>query len=470
MVERSNRIGGLMSTRREPNRNLQDLINEARFSRKGLARRVSELAATQGLSMGCDHTAVARWLAGSVPRDPTPSLLAQVFSQRLGRMLTPQDLGMDIVSEDHTIGLRYPRNTERAVDTARRLWRYDVESRGFLIDSAFAAGAVSAASRDWLIGGPREDVSYAGTDGRVTMADVRHLRALGNEFERLSHEFGAQRIRRHMINYLHFDVAPLLKKSRTDEVGRALLQTAAEFTAAAGYMAIDCNELNLAERYYILALGLAHAADSRDYGAQVMATHMGHLALYAQHPAEAVQLAEAARLGGRQRGGHLALAVAWVVEARGHARMGDGRACARALSEAEQHFDRSSPADDSATYLRYFKEAYLADAFAHCFRDLNEPAKACHYAQAALRGLPATHIRRRSINTGILAHADLTNHEPEAAARHGLEAVRLTRQLHSPRAFRRIARLRKRFEPYRGVPEVAAFVHQADTLLMHAPA
>lgn len=88
-------------------------------------------------------------------------------------------------------------------------------------------------------------------------------------------------------------------------------------------MAVDCNELNLAERYYIQALRLADAADSRRHGAQVMATHMGHLALYAEHPREAVQLAEAARSGTRQKTEPLAAAVTWVVEARGYARMGD---------------------------------------------------------------------------------------------------------------------------------------------------
>ncbi|WAP56956.1 transcriptional regulator [Streptomyces sp. S465] len=457
-----------MSNRREPNHQLEALLAEARFSRKGLARRVSELAATQGLSVLCDHTSVARWLSGSVPRDPTPTLLAQVFSHHIGRTVTPRDLGMEMASEDQTIGLRYPRTLGCAVETVTRLWRYDVERRGFLTDSVFAAGAVSVASRDWLIGSPREDLSQHSRSTRVTMADVREVRALGDEFERLSHEFGSQRIRRHMVNYLRYDVGPLLKKSRTDTVGRALLQTAAEFTASAGYMAIDCNQLNLAERYYIQALALASAADSRHYGAQVMATHMGHLALYAEHPAEAVQLAEAARAGGRQNGEPLGIAVSWVVEARGHARMGDARACGRALSEAERHFGRSGPAHDSPPYLRYFKEAYLADAFAHCFRDLNQPKKASEYAMAALRDLPATHIRRRAINTGILAHANLSKDEPEEAARHGLEAVRLTRQLHSPRAFRRIARLRKRFDPYRQAPGVAAFLEQADGLVADA--
>ncbi|MGP4001973.1 transcriptional regulator [Streptomyces sp. 8N706] len=343
-----------------------------------------------------------------------------------------------------------------------------MERREFLIGSMFVPGAVSASSRDWLIGPSFDQLALGGGGSRVSMDNVREVRALGDGFERLSHQFGAKLIRWHMVNFLQHDVAPLLRGSRTEAVGRALFQTAAEFTASAGYMAVDCNELGLAGRYYTLALRLADAGGSRDYGAQVMATHLGHLSLYAGYPGEAVQLAQAAREGGRQKGTPLAAAVSWAVEARGHARMGDAPACARALSEAERHFHRSAATDNAASYLSYFKEAYLADTFAHCFRDLQLPVKAKEHARAALGMLPVTHIRRRSINTAILADASLSQGEPDAAAQHALEAVRLTRKLHSPRGFQRIARLRKRFAPHTTVPGVAEFTREADVLLANA--
>ncbi|MBB5816893.1 transcriptional regulator [Streptomyces collinus] len=371
---------------------------------------------------------------------------------------------MDAVSEDQTVGLRYPKTVHDAVDTASLLWRYDVERREFLIGSAFAAGAVSAASRDWLIGNSRKELGYEGGTAFVSMSDVEQVRALGEEFERMSHTFGSQKIRRYMVDYLRHEVGPLLKRTRTEKVGRELLHVAAEFTAAAGYMAVDCNDLNLAERYYIQALRLADAADSRRYGAQVMATHMGHLALYAEHPREAVQLAEAARSGTRQKTEPLAAAVTWVVEARGYARMGDTLACQRALSQAERYFCRSNPSE-APRYLRYFQQAYLSDAFAHCFRDLNQPHKASEFARLALRDLPSTHTRRRAINTGILAHACLANNEPEEAAAHGLEVVRLASSLRSPRARNRIATLHAGFLPHQKAPGVAVFLKRADALL-----
>ena len=40
-------------------------------------------------------TFVTRWLRGQQPRGTTPALIAEVFTRRLGRRLTAQDLGLD---------------------------------------------------------------------------------------------------------------------------------------------------------------------------------------------------------------------------------------------------------------------------------------------------------------------------------------------------------------------------------------
>ena len=66
---------------REPNLQLQTLIDEAGFSHKGLARRVNELGRAKGMSgLSYDHSSVIRWLKGEHPRQPVPLLLAEVFS------------------------------------------------------------------------------------------------------------------------------------------------------------------------------------------------------------------------------------------------------------------------------------------------------------------------------------------------------------------------------------------------------
>ena len=50
---------------REPNRQLQMLIEEAGFSHKGLARRVNDFGRAKGIqNLSYDHSSVIRWLKG----------------------------------------------------------------------------------------------------------------------------------------------------------------------------------------------------------------------------------------------------------------------------------------------------------------------------------------------------------------------------------------------------------------------
>ena len=71
---------------REPNRQLQMLIEEAGFSHKGFARRVNDLGRAKGIQgLSYDHSSVIRWLKGEHPRGPVPSLITEVLSMSLGR-------------------------------------------------------------------------------------------------------------------------------------------------------------------------------------------------------------------------------------------------------------------------------------------------------------------------------------------------------------------------------------------------
>jgi hypothetical protein len=67
------------------------------------------------------------------------------------------------------------------------------------------------------------------------------------------------------------------------------------------------------------------------------------------------------------------------MEARALARLGDARACERALAAAERSFGQANPGEDPE-FISYFNEAELADEFGHCFRDLGQAGRAVEYA------------------------------------------------------------------------------------------
>ncbi|MFB4425060.1 regulator [Streptomyces sp. QL37] len=136
---------------RTPNRRLAALIAEAGFSHAGLARRVDQLGLEHGLDLRYDKTSVTRWLRGQQPRGTTPALIAEVFTRRLGRRLSAQDLGLDACAPVYA-GLEFAATPAEAVDIVSGLWRKDSGSHGELRKIAFTPAGLVVPSRDWLIG------------------------------------------------------------------------------------------------------------------------------------------------------------------------------------------------------------------------------------------------------------------------------------------------------------------------------
>ncbi|MEU8504380.1 collagen-like protein [Streptomyces brevispora] len=152
---------------RTPNRRLASLITEAGFSNAGLARRVDQLGLEHGLDLRYDKTSVTRWLRGQQPRGTTPALIAEVFTRRLGRRLSAQDLGLDACAPVYA-GLEFAATPAEAVDIVSGLWRKDSGSHAELRKIAFTPAGLVVPSRDWLIGRADEWVGRGVEPGAVT--------------------------------------------------------------------------------------------------------------------------------------------------------------------------------------------------------------------------------------------------------------------------------------------------------------
>jgi tetratricopeptide (TPR) repeat protein len=163
------------ASQRPPNRQLAALIAEAGFSNAGLARRVDQLGIEHGLDLRYDKTSVTRWLRGQQPRGTTPALIAEVFTRRLGRRLTTQDLGLDACAPVYA-GLEFAATPQEAVDIVAGLWRKDTGSQAELRRITFTPAGLVVPSRDWLIGRPDERVAHGpkpedGTPGDTMPGD-----------------------------------------------------------------------------------------------------------------------------------------------------------------------------------------------------------------------------------------------------------------------------------------------------------
>jgi hypothetical protein len=467
---------------RTPNRQLAALIAEAGFSNAGLARRVDQLGLEHGLDLRYDKTSVTRWLRGQQPRGTTPALIAEVFTRRLGRRLTAQDLGLDACAPVYA-GLEFASTPEEAVDIVGGLWRKDSGSHAELRKIAFTPAGLVVPSRDWLIGRPDGKVARSeayrvpaqggpavrrpavgpgpaaasarrgqSTDRspgqRVTGGDIAALRSVGELFRTLDDMYGGGHARQALVRYLEHECEPMLRGSYGEQAGRRLFAAAADLTRLVGWTSYDIAAHGLAQRYFVQALRLAQAAADRAYGAFVLVT-MSRQAVYLGHGREAVQLARVAQQGVGTTVPPALQSLLHAAEARGHGVLGEVRACTASLVRAERALETSRPGDEVPHWARFFDDAQLADEFAHCNRDLQQFRAAAQYAERSLQLRAPVYARSRVFCKVVLATARLGLGELDEACRLAAEAAGQAAEMRSVRALEYVRDFERRLEPYK---------------------
>ncbi|CAL9437065.1 55.5 kDa and 49.5 kDa sporulation proteins [Streptomyces sp. enrichment culture] len=472
---------------RTPNRQLAALIAEAGFSNAGLARRVDQLGLEHGLDLRYDKTSVTRWLRGQQPRGTTPALIAEVFTRRLGRRLTAQDLGLDACAPVYA-GLEFAATPEEAVDIVSGLWRKDSGSHAELRKIAFTSAGLVVPSRDWLIGRADEKVARAepparvpaqgrpsarppgpselgarrrgtaerGPGQRVTAGDIAALRSVGELFRTLDDAYGGGHARQALVRYLEHECEPMLRGTYGEQTGRRLFAAAAELTRLAGWTSYDIAAHGLAQRYFVQALRLAQAAGDRAYGAYVLVT-MSRQAVYLGHGREAVQLARVAQQGAGSSAPPVVQALLHAAEARGHGVLGEVRACTAALVRAERALESARTGDEVPHWARCFDEAQLADEFGHCHRDLQQFRAAAQHAERSLQLRAPGHARSRLFCRVVLATARLGLGELDQACQLAAEAAGQAAEMRSVRAVEYVRDFERRLEPYRDAAPVRTY-------------
>ncbi len=512
------------SPQRTPNRQLAALIAEAGFSHAGLARRVDQLGLEHGLDLRYDKTSVTRWLRGQRPRGTTPALIAEVFTRRLGRRLSAQDLGLEACAPVYA-GLEFAASPAEAVDIVAGLWRKDSGSYAELRKIAFTPAGLVVPSRDWLIGRPDERVARGepgpgpaagpgpsgppgpggrvpgqtrgvlrpaappgvgrpgppgaaatlprpsrldrverGPGQRVTAGDIAALRSVAELFRTLDQAYGGGHARQALVRYLEHELEPILRGTYGEQTGRRLFSAAAELTRLAGWTAYDIAAHGLAQRYFVQALRLAQAAGDRSYGSYVLVS-MSRQAVYLGHGREAVQLARVAQQGMASSAVPTVQALLHAVEARGHGLLGEVRSCTAALARAERALEAARRAEDVPSWARFFDEAQLADELGHCHRDLKQYRAAARHAERSLQLRAPAFARSRLFCRVVLACARLGLGDVEQACALAAEAAQQATEMRSARAHEYLQDFERRLEPYRDAAPVRAYRERTAALV-----
>ncbi|MEU4275919.1 MFS transporter [Streptomyces tanashiensis] len=473
---------------RGPNEKLGTVLALAGISNAGLARRVNDLGAQRGLTLRYDKTSVARWVSkGMVPQGAAPHLIAAAIGQKLGRPVPLHEIGLADADPAPEVGLAFPRDVGEAVRSATDLYRLDLAGRraggGGIWQSlagSFAVSAYATPASRWLITpadpsvereAPRPGAGAGLTASapehtRVGHSDVAKLREAAEDARRWDSKYGGGDWRSSMVpECLRVDAAPLLLGSYSDEVGRNLFGATAELTRLAGWMAFDTGQQEAAQRYYIQALRLARAAADVPLGGYVLAS-MSLQATYRGFADEGVDLAQAALERNRGLATARTMSFFRLVEARAHAKAGDGVAAAAALKSAEGWLERSREGDADPTWLGFYSyDRFCADA-AECYRDLRMPREVRRFTEQALSRPTEEFVRSHGLRLVVSAVAELESGNLDAACAAGTRAVEVAGRISSARTTEYVRDLLHRLEPYGDEPRVMELRERARPLLV----
>ncbi|NGO70639.1 transcriptional regulator [Streptomyces boncukensis] len=430
---------------KRPNTNLAQHLEQSGMSNKELARRVRARAELWGHPhITPNATTVRRWLAGDQPRPPVPAILADVLSASIGYRVTTYDLGLGD-SGTAERALVYSRSFAVTVESVADLGRADVDRRTLMAAAPFAAVAAVGPSRDWLLS-TLDQKPDAGP--RVRLEDVTAVRNMFGEFQKMDVLQGGGSGRLVLAEYMNQHVYPLLRRTHTEKVRRALCEAAAEQTYLLGWMAYDNGEHGTAQRYLIQSLRLAEESHNIALGAHVLAG-MADQATLLGDPEEGRRLAQAGRAGLRGEGTSRAcMADLWALEARALAKLGEKNAAAHAVSRSESAYGRVRRTEEQE-WAAFIDPAYLHGEHANTFRDLSQAEHAEEHARLSIEhARRQKRARRGAMSQAALAVSHLQRDDLEAAHAAGLRTLKLSRQVKSSRCVQAVQDLQKQMKPY----------------------
>ncbi|NUS13822.1 MAG: hypothetical protein HOY69_20855 [Streptomyces sp.] len=469
----------------EANTRLADLFALTGWSKGELARLVNRQAAAMGHpQLATDTSRVRRWIdTGESPRDPVPKVLAVLFTERLGRVVTIEDLGFGRRRQAgrKKTGDGLPWAPERTAAVLTEFTGMDLmlNRRGLVgAGAALASGTViSNAMYDWLHSDPvlKADAPAFGDPLHARSADYDRYEAApvgSQEIESLERSVEVFRAwdaarggglqRKAVVGQLN-EVGGMLSYHHPVHLQRRLWGVAANLAVLAGWMSHDIGLEPTAQKYFLIAAHAAREGGDRPRAGEALsraARQMVHLG----RPEQALDLMKLAQSGSGDQTLPRTRAMLHTIEAWAQASLGRGQAMRRTLGEAEDLFvsDRGDgPAPD---WMQNFDEADMHGMQALAYRTLaeHEPgaaAQAQRHAKQALSLRTAGHERSTIFDYLSLASACFIADDPDQADRYARMALLSIGQTSSHRTWDRLRemyRLTGRYSDYTRVKDLRA--------------
>ncbi|WP_329362274.1 hypothetical protein OG896_03580 [Streptomyces sp. NBC_00669] len=475
----------------EANTRLADLFGLTGWSKGELARLVNRHAAAMGHpQLATDTSRVRRWIdTGESPREPVPRVLAALFTERLGRVVTIEDLGFDrrrqAGKKQIGDGLPWPPERTAAVLTEFTGMDLMLNRRGLVgAGAALTAGTVlSTAMHEWLHTDPALAADAPVLDDPLAVDPVAHdvyeAAPIGSqEIESLEHSVEVFRAwdasrggglqRKAVVGQLN-EVGGMLSYRHPPHLQRRLWGVAANLAVLAGWMSHDVGLEPTAQKYFVIAAHAAREGGDRPRAGEALsraARQMVHL----DRPDDAIDLMKLATSGSGEQTLPRIQAMLRTVEAWAQASMGRGQEMRRTLGEAEELFASDAGEEPPPSWMQNFDEADLHGMQALAYRTLAEhdPSAA---VQAQLHARRAIDLRGGGRERSMifdylsLASACFIANDPEQADRYARIALSTIGQTSSHRTWDRLRQMYRLTARYSGQVEIQELRREIETAL-----
>ncbi|MEV4442849.1 hypothetical protein AB0K09_28315 [Streptomyces sp. NPDC049577] len=435
-------------TSRTPNHQLKALIDESGLPYDGVARAVRAVATESGQRLATNKSAVHHWTLGAVPTGPTPQYLAEVFSRRLGRRITLEDLGLPspAAGEDDSIGLTLDVDPLEALTT---IGRADVNRRRFLTASAYSMAAAVLPLQSVQEAAAR--TRAAATGAVAGHADVAAVREMVRLFMEMDERHGGQHGRSAFVQYLVTDVAELCRsRFASDAIRAEALSVAAAGAHLAGWKAYDSGEQGLAQRYYLQSLALARASGIPGQDGFVMRT-MSQQGMKLHRPEHCLALAETGWAKAKGKVDPRTEALFAITHAHALAKTGQRQAAFADVDRAHAALATGEDADVPFWALAWGPPAATVHSrTAKVFETLGDrPNAAKEYATAAASRPGATYARIIALDLVAQAEQQARQGGIEQACATWHRAIETMDGVRSARTRKAVRSMRADLRPYR---------------------
>jgi hypothetical protein len=483
---------------REPNNRLADLFGLTGWSKGELARLVNRQAAVMGHpQLATDTSRVRRWIElGETPRDPVPRALATLFTERLGRVVTIEDLGFDrhgrAGRKQAMDGLPWAPERTAAVLTEFTGMDLMLNRRGLVsAGAALAAGsALTGAMRDWLhsdpvlaVDAPTTDFDTFGTAGQVSAGRFEAAPVGSDEVTALEHSVEVFRAwdasrggglqRKAVVGQLN-EVGGMLTYRHPEHLNRRLWGVAANLSGLAGWMSHDVGLEATAQKYFVIAVHAAREAGDRPRAGEALsraARQMVHLG----RPDDALDLTSLAKSGAGDEALPRTRAMFQTIEAWALASMGHGQEMRHTLGRAEELFVSDRGDVPPPSWMQMFDEADLHGMQALAYRTLadHEPSAAGpaqYHATKALELRGKDRQRSTIFDYISMASACFIGNDPDQAERYARLALVSIGETSSHRTWDRLREMYRLTAKYHDCADIRQLRDEIRTALPRRPA